>query len=141
VPERLVTDVACSPTLGIRALDDTLASSAGLDALDRVISRHGPDELLAKQKSAASEALAVAIRQLCAEARSATNAGAERMVIALRAAWPRLPAVQRLPATSGRGELFESIVTLAIAEFYVMTKGSGEDADGAADVPGPATPS
>jgi hypothetical protein len=55
------------------------------------------------------------------------------MVIGLRAAWPTLPAVQRLPPGVRRKRLLDRVATLASAEFYQPADG-GETAQRATGV-------
>jgi hypothetical protein len=98
---------------------DAPAATAGLRALDRLVAAYGPDGLLAIPPTpAAADDLRAVVRLLAAEARDAAPGRGERMVIGLRAVWPTLPAVQRLPAGDGRKRLLDRVVTLAIAEFY-----------------------
>src|SRR5687767_4137632 len=93
--------------------------SAGLVALDRLIDAHGPQALLGDSPTAvAAEELHAVVRVLCAEARRTDPGRAERLVIALRAAWPTLPAVRRLPAGDGSAALLDRVVRRCIAEFY-----------------------
>jgi hypothetical protein len=120
-----VTNVARPTSLCIQPLADTSLGDA-LSALDRVIARHGPERLLAKPpEKSASDALAAVLRDLCTQARRAKNGGAERMVIALHAAWPKLSAVRRLSPRAQPDALLDCIVTLAIAEFYAPTPRPG----------------
>jgi hypothetical protein len=125
-----VTD-ATRPTRVPSHADDTPPPTASLRALDRLVAAYGSDGLLAAPPApAADDGLGAVVRLLCAEARRAEPGRAERMVIALRAAWPTLPAVRRLPPGDGRERVLAHIVTLAIAEFYQPTRGD-ETADGA----------
>lgn len=102
--------------------------TAGLRALDRLVAGYGPDGLLATPPTpVAAEALGETVRLLCAEARRAHPGRAERMVIALHAAWPTLPGVQCLRPGDGRDRLLERIITLAIAEFYASASDAGRD--------------
>jgi hypothetical protein len=135
-----VTDAALR-TRSTPQAADAPAATAALRALDRLIAAYGPDELLATPPApAAADGLVAVIRLLAAEARRAAPGRAERMVVALRAAWPTLPAVQHLPPGDGRERLLARLITLAIAEFYRPTLGAGETADDAVGVKD-ATPS
>lgn len=94
-------------------------SSAGLRALEGLIDAHGAQALLsASPRASVAEGLHRVVRLLCAEARLADPSRAERLVIALRAAWPALPAVGRLPAGDGSIALLERVIARCIAEFY-----------------------
>jgi hypothetical protein len=113
--------------------EDGPASRAGLRALDRLINAYGPEALLAAPMAPGPAAgLREAVRLLCAEARREDPRRAERLVIALHAAWPRLPAVQRLPAGDGRDAVLARVIAECIAEFYAAGGYGGDSAVGAA---------
>jgi hypothetical protein len=131
-PERLVTDAGIPTRSPSQSVADTPPATTGLRALNRLVAAYGPERLSARPPTvAAAEGLAAAVRLLCAEARHADPGRGERMVIALHAAWPTLPAVQHLPPGDGRDGLLARVVTLAIAEFYAPTRGGDETGDGA----------
>jgi hypothetical protein len=98
---------------------DGSSASEGIQRLDQLVARYGPDALLPGTPSAdAAEGLAAVVRTLCADARRANPGRAEPMVIALRTALPRLPALRRLMPSESATRLLAHIVRLAIAEFY-----------------------
>ena len=117
------------PSLSATRADDSSASDA-LQSLDRLVARYGPDGLLAGTPSAdAAESLAAIVRTLCADARRANPGRAEPMVLALRTALPRLPAVRRLMPSESATRLLAHIVRLAIAEFYEDERGNMNNRD------------
>jgi hypothetical protein len=136
-PDRLMTHTTPPPRPASQPPDHAAPATAGLQALDRLVATYGEDALLAKVPTpAAADALGDVVRLLCAEARRANPGHAERLVIALRAAWPTLPAVRRLPPGAGRDGLLARVVTLAIAEFYRSPHGDGGLADQIGDADG-----
>jgi hypothetical protein len=60
------------------------------------------------------------VRLLCAEGREDDARRAERLVVRIRAAWPTLPSVQRLPVGPSRNALLDRLVSACIAAFYVV---------------------
>ena len=104
-------------------------SSAGLGALGRLIEAHGPNALLRDpMDTGPAEDLGVVVRLLCDDARLEDPGRAERLVMALHAAWPTLPAVRRIPPDQ-HAALLARVITRCIAEFYGSTAGqaNGED--------------
>ena len=117
------------PSLFATRANDSSASD-GLQRLDRLVARYGPDGLSAGTPSAdAAESLAAIVRMLCADARRANPGRAEPMVIALHTALPRLPAVRRLMPRESAARLLAHIVRLAITEFYEDGRGDMSDTD------------
>jgi hypothetical protein len=113
-----------------RAPEHGPSLSAGLRALDRLVGRYGPDAFLANpMASGAAAELREAVRLLCAEAQQTDPRRAERLVIALRTAWPSLPAVQRLPVGNGREVLLSRVIAQCIVEFYAAGPHRGDGAD------------
>lgn len=107
---------------------------AGLRALGRLLETYGPDTLLAEPLAAGPvEGLREVVRLLCAEARREDPRRAERLVMALHAAWPTLPAVGRLPVGDRRAAVLERVIGCCIAEFYARADGSAAERGGGAD--------
>ena len=71
--------------------------------------------------SAATTRLRDAVGILCAEARAADPVRAERLLIALRAAWARLPSVRGIADVGVRRALWERVVALCVDELYAPT--------------------
>ncbi len=80
------------------------------------VARHIHGSSLGGDESRA-ELLAM-VDQLCAEARDVDARRAERLVIALHACWPQLPAVRAQLPDDRRAMMLDRLVTACISAFY-----------------------
>ena len=120
----------------LQSFDGVTSLSAGFRALDDVVEQYGLRVLLAETRPiGAATALRVAIRLLCEEARRVDSHRAERLVVALHAAWWTPPSVRDEPVHADRDRLLATCIAHSIRASYAPSV-EGLDGVGTGVAPG-----